>query len=126
MFYKCIAFYLLAKQKGESYPYVIPTDYNISIDNPIAVVDAIVDKRGTREVAEAFTQFLFTPTAQREFAKVGFRPVDPTVAAEFVSQYPRVNKLLTIEDFGGWDQVQTKFFDDGAIFDQIQSQVKRN
>lgn len=117
---------LLAKQKGEFYPYVIPTDYNISIDNPIAVVDAIVDKRGTREVAEAFTQFLFTPTAQREFAKVGFRPVDPTVAAEFASQYPKVDKLLTIDDFGGWDQVQTKFFDDGAIFDQIQSQVKRN
>ena len=49
---------LLAKQKGEALPYFIPTDYNISIDSPVAVVDANVDKHGTREVAEAFTEFL--------------------------------------------------------------------
>ncbi|MGF1542677.1 MAG: sulfate ABC transporter substrate-binding protein, partial [Pleurocapsa sp.] len=59
---------ILAQQKGQSLPYVIPTDYNISIDNPVAVVDANVDKRGTREVAQAFAEFLFTPEAQREFA----------------------------------------------------------
>jgi sulfate transport system substrate-binding protein len=113
---------LLAKQKGEVLPFVIP-DPNISIDNPIAVVDTNVDKHGTREVAEAFVQFLYTPEAQREFAKVGFRPVDTSVAQEFASEYPKINNLSTVQDFGGWSQVQEKFFDDGAAFDKIQAQA---
>lgn len=111
---------LLAKLNGEELPYVIP-DVNISIDNPIAVVDTNVDKHGTREVAEAFVQFLFTPEAQREFAKVGFRPVEETVKAEVANDYPEIKTLFTVEDFGGWDEIQAKFFDDGAVFDQIQA-----
>ncbi|MBD2100701.1 sulfate ABC transporter substrate-binding protein [Leptolyngbya sp. FACHB-261] len=112
---------ILAKQNGENQPYVVPTDVNISIDNPVAVVDKNVDKHGTREVAEAFVQFLFTPEAQREFAKVGFRPVDPAVGSEVADQYPKITKLFTAQDMGGWDQIQTKFFDDGSEFDQIQA-----
>ncbi|MBF2087174.1 sulfate ABC transporter substrate-binding protein [Thermoleptolyngbya sp. C42_A2020_037] len=113
---------LLAKLKGDVLPYVVPKT-NISIDNPVTVVDAIVDQRGTREVAEAFVQFLFTPEAQEEFAKVGFRPSDPTVAAKYADQFGKVDKLFTVADFGGWDTIQTKFFDDGAVFDQIQSKL---
>lgn len=113
---------LLAAQKGEVQPYIIP-DVNISIDNPIAVVDANVDKHGTREVAEAFVQFLFTPEAQREFAKVGFRPVDDSVAQEFAQQFPAIKTLFTIADLGGWSEINKKFFADGAIFDQVQAQV---
>lgn len=115
---------LLAAQKGEQQPFIIP-DVNISIDNPVAVVDANVDKHGTREVAEAFVEFLFTPAAQEEFAKVGFRPVDPDVAAEFADQYPDIKTLFTVEDLGGWDTVQTKFFADGAEFDKIQAKIGR-
>ena len=85
---------ILAQQKGDELPYFVPTDYNISIDSPVAVVDANVDKHGTREVAEAFTQFLYMPEAQREFAKVGFRSVDETVAQEFASQYPQIGKTI--------------------------------
>ncbi len=117
---------LLAKSKGESLPYVIPQDYNISIDNPVAVVDANVDKHGTREVAEAFAAYLFTPEAQRIFAEVGFRPVEPTVAQEFASQYPTVTKLFTVKDLGGWSAVQDKFFADGAAFDQMQSRIGKS
>lgn len=117
---------LLAKLKGENQPYVIPTDKNISIEGPIAVVDKNVDKRGTREVAEAFVQFLFTPEAQRAFAEVGFRPVDETIFEEFKEQYPKVDNLFTVENFGGWDQVQKDFFDDGTIFDQIFASLKKN
>jgi sulfate/thiosulfate transport system substrate-binding protein len=113
---------LLAKQQGDTQPYSIPTDVNISIDNPVAVVDANVDKKGTRKVAEAFAQFLFTPEAQREFAKVGFRPVDATVAKEFQKQFPTVKKLFTVKDLGGWDKVQTQFFADGALFDKLIAQ----
>ncbi len=114
---------LLAKQKGENLPYVVPTDVNISIDNPVAVVDQNVEKHGNRAVAEAFVQFLFTPDAQDEFAKAGFRPVDESVAAKYASQFPKVTKLFTVQDLGGWSKVQSEFFDDGAVFDKIQSSV---
>lgn len=113
---------ILAGQNGEKLPYVVP-DVNISIDNPIAVVDKNVDKHGTREVAEAFVKFLYTPEAQREFANVGFRPVDPTVAKEVESKFPKVKTLFTVKDLGGWDEIQTKFFEDGAVFDKIQAKA---
>jgi sulfate/thiosulfate-binding protein len=116
---------LLAQEKGEGLPFVLPTDINISIDNPIAVVDANVDKHGTREVAEAFVQFLFTPEAQEEFAKAGFRPVDEAVARRYADKYPEVENLFTVDDLGGWDEVQTKFFEDGAVFDQVLAEVGR-
>lgn len=114
---------ILAGLNGQKLPYVVP-DVNVSIDNPIAVVDKNVDKHGNREVAEAFVKFLFTPAAQREFAKVGFRPVDATVEQEFADKYPKIKTLFTAKDLGGWDEIQPKFFDDGAIFDKIQSSPK--
>ncbi len=110
---------LLAQNKGTSYPFFVPTDYNISIDSPVALVDTNVDKHGTREVAQAFAEFLYTPTAQKEFAEAGFRPVEPAVAQEFASKFPEVKKLYTVKDFGGWDKVQSQFFDDGAAFDKM-------
>ncbi|HEY9296342.1 MAG TPA: sulfate ABC transporter substrate-binding protein, partial [Phormidium sp.] len=116
---------ILAALNGQKLPYVIP-DVNISIDNPVAVVDRNVDKHGNREVAEAFVQFLYTPEAQREFAKVGFRPVDPTVVGEFSKQYTPIKTLFTAQDLGGWGEVQKKFFDDGAIFDKIQAQIGKS
>lgn len=114
---------ILAAQNGEKLPYTIP-DVNISIDNPVAVVDKNVDKHGTKEIAEAFIEFLYTPESQREFAKVGFRPVDPAVEKEVSKQYAPVKTLFTAQDMGGWDEIQTKFFDDGAIFDKIQAGSK--
>jgi sulfate transport system substrate-binding protein len=103
--------------------YQIP-QINISIDNPIAIVDKYVDRRGTREVAEAFVKFLYTKEAQREFAKVGFRPLEKSVFREFTQNYPPIAKLFTVEDLGGWNTVQEKFFKDGGIFDQIQLKIK--
>lgn len=120
---------ILAQQKGEKVDYVVP-DVNISIDNPIAVVDKNVDKHGTREVAEAFVQYLFTPEAQQEFAKLGFRPLDEAVAQNkelkaLADKYTQVNNLGNVQDYGGWAEVQTKFFEDGAVFDQIQGKIRR-
>lgn len=117
---------LLAKKEGETLPYVVPLDYNISIDNPVTVVDTNVDKHGTREVSEAFVEFLFTPEAQRIFADAGFRPVDEAVSTEFAAQYPKVEKLFTVTDLGGWKTVQEKFFEDGAEFDQMQSRIGKS
>ena len=116
---------LLAKQKGETLPYIVPTDYNISIDSPVAVVDANVDRHGTREVAEAFSEFLFTPEAQEEFAKAGFRPIEPNVSKDLTKQYPEIENLFTVQDLGGWDKIQTKFFDDGAEFDKMMTKINQ-
>ncbi|BDA74601.1 Thiosulphate-binding protein [Rivularia sp. IAM M-261] len=110
---------ILAGKQGKTSPSYIVPQVNISIDAPVAVVDKVVDKRGTRKVAEAFAKFLYTPQAQREFASVGFRPVNATVAREYQKQFPRVATLKTVADFGGWENVQKRFFADGAIFDQI-------
>ncbi|MBV9388451.1 MAG: sulfate ABC transporter substrate-binding protein [Chroococcidiopsidaceae cyanobacterium CP_BM_ER_R8_30] len=107
-------------QGKEKFFYVVPPT-NISIDNPVAVVDKYADKHGTRQVAKAFVQFLFTPEAQRQFVSVGFRPVTPAVTKEVEKKFPKVNKLYTIKDFGGWDSIQKKFFNDNALFDQIYS-----
>ncbi|MBD2357311.1 sulfate ABC transporter substrate-binding protein [Tolypothrix sp. FACHB-123] len=116
---------ILASQKGEKVTAIIP-DVNISIDNPIAVVDKNVDKNGTREVAEAFVKYLYTPEAQQEFAKLGFRPVDETVAKtkEIADKFPKVKTLGTVQDFGGWGEIDKKFFADGGIFDKIQAAKK--
>ncbi|QLE55781.1 sulfate ABC transporter substrate-binding protein [Nostoc sp. TCL26-01] len=117
---------ILAQQKGEKLDYVIP-DVNISIDNPIAVVDKNVDKHGNREVAEGFVKFLYTPEAQEEFVKLGFRPVDETIAQskEVTDKFPKVKTLGTAQDFGGWSAIDKKFFADGGVFDQIQAKNKR-
>ena len=111
---------VLAGQNGQKLPYVVP-GVNISIDSPVAVVDKNATQHGTKEVAEAFVKFLYTPEAQREFAKVGFRPVDPTVGTEVAKQYTPIQTLFTAQDLGGWKDIQKKFFDDGAIFDKIQA-----
>ncbi len=110
---------VLASQKGEAGFFTVIPQNNISIDSPVAVVDKYVDKHGTREVSEAFAKFLFTPEAQREFAKVGFRPVDLTVRKEFANKFAPIKSLYTVKNYGGWDAVQSKFFADGGIFDQI-------
>ncbi|MCX7593261.1 MAG: sulfate ABC transporter substrate-binding protein [Fischerella sp.] len=114
---------ILAGLRGKKSPYIVP-EVNISIENPVAVVDKNVEKHGNREVAEAFVKYLFTPAAQREFAKVGFRPVNVTVAQEFADRFPPVKTLFTVQELGGWDLVQKRFFADGAAFDQIQASLK--
>lgn len=113
---------ILAAQEGLAKDaLVIIPEVNISIDNAIAVVDKYVDRRETREVAEAFVQFLYSPEAQRAFAKVGFRPLDPAVTQEFSRKFPSVKKLFTVEAFGGWNAIHERFFKDGGVFDQIQA-----
>jgi len=117
---------ILASIKGEKAEYIIP-DVNISIDNPIAVVDKNVAKHNNKEVAEAFVNYLYTPEAQTEFAKVGFRPVDETVAKqkEFTDKFPAIKTLFTAKDLGGWDTINKQFFDEGAIFDKVVTSVRK-
>ena len=113
---------ILVGQKGEKISYISP-DPNISIDNPVTMVDVNVAKHKNKVVVEAFLQYLFTPEAQTEFAKVGFRPVDPQVYKLFAKQYPPIQKQFNIDTFGGWSKVQKEFFADGGVFDRIQDQI---
>jgi ABC-type sulfate transport system substrate-binding protein len=113
-----------ALQNGEKLSYVVP-DINISIDSPIIVMDKNVDQRGTREIAEAFVNYLYTPVAQREFASLGYRPVNPYLAIEMASKYPPIPIIFDAQYLGGWDNIQKQFFADGAIFDQIQNANKK-
>ena len=115
---------ILAKDKGEKLAYTVP-DVNVSIDTPVAVVDKNVDKHGTREAAEGFVKFLFTPGAQQEFVKLGYRPLDASSnQKENAAKFPAVKTLGTIKDYGGWDDFQKKFFEDGGVFDQIEASIK--
>jgi sulfate transport system substrate-binding protein len=111
---------ILKALKGDKLPYLVP-EVNFSIDNPAAIVDQNVDKHGTREVAEAFVQYLYSPEAQAEFAKSGYRPIDPTVeqVKPFAQNYPAITALATVKDYGGWDKVQQRFFDTGALVSKI-------
>ena len=106
---------LVGQQSGQTYERVIPTS-TILIQNPVAVVDASVDKHGTREVAEAFVNFLFTPEAQAIFAQYGLRVVNQDVAVETEAEYPPVEDLFTVDYFGGWDVIMDEIFSEDGIY----------
>lgn len=108
---------LVAQNSGLTYELVIPRS-TILIENPVAVVDQYVDEHGTREVAEAFVEFLFTPEAQEIFARHGLRSLDPAVADATADQYPPVEDLFTIQEFGGWEQAVPEFFGENGIYTQ--------
>lgn len=114
---------LVAQKGGQKYGFVIPRS-TILIENPVAVVDTFVDKHGTREVAEAFRDFLFTKEAQIIFAEYGLRSVDPDVAKATQAQYPAVEDLFRIGDVGGWKQVTATFFGPDGTFTKLLEQVQ--
>ena len=114
---------LVGQKNGQDYEYVIPKS-TILIENPVAVIDRYVDKHGTRAVAEAFRDFLFTKQAQEIFAEYGLRSVDPEVAAATKAQYPAVQDLFKIGDVGGWATVTTKFFGEDGIYTKLIEQVQ--
>ncbi len=97
---------------------VVPS-LSILAEPPVAVVDKVVDKRGTREVATEYLKYLYSPEGQEIAGKNYYRPRDPKVAEKYAKIFPNV-KLFTIDDvFGGWQKAQKIHFDDGGVFDQI-------
>jgi sulfate/thiosulfate-binding protein len=102
----------------DRFEIVIPS-LSIVAEPPAAVVDKVVDKRGTRAVAQAYLDFLYTEEGQAIAAKHYYRPRLTSVAAKYAAQFPAVT-LFTIDDvFGGWQEAQKAHFSDGGIFDQI-------
>lgn len=112
----------VGKKAGQIYEMVIPRS-TILIENPVAVVDTYVDKHGTREVAEAFVNFLFTHEAQEIFARNGLRSIDPMVAKSTSAQYPSIQDLFKIDYFGGWQKATPDFFGEQGIFNICISKI---
>ncbi|MBP6117560.1 MAG: sulfate ABC transporter substrate-binding protein [Neisseriaceae bacterium] len=110
--------YLALKVAGDDFEIITPSR-SILCEPPVAVVDAVVDKKGTRQVAEAYLEYLYSEAAQRVIAKNFYRPINDVVKAEFKDQFAPL-ELVTIDAaFGGWAQAQKTFFDDGAVFDRL-------
>jgi sulfate transport system substrate-binding protein len=103
---------------------VVPS-VSILAEPPVAIVDKVVDKKGTRAPAQAYLKFLYTPEAQDIIARNYFRPRNAQVAAKYTAQFPNV-KLFTIDgNFGGWAKAQALHFNDGGLFDQEYEAAKR-
>jgi len=102
----------------DKFEIVVPS-LSILAEPPVSVVDKVVDKRGTRKVAEAYLQFLYTPQGQEIAAKNHYRPRDAAVAAKHAAEFPTVNLVTIDAAFGGWQKAQRTHFADGGTFDQI-------
>ncbi len=116
--------YLLEKEFGAKVDIVYPS-ISILAEPPVTVVDKNVDRKGTRKVAEAYLQYLYSDVGQEIAAKNFYRPVNEKIKAKFEKNLPNL-PLFTIEQaFGGWDKVAKEHFADGALYDQISQSIKR-
>ena len=110
---------LALKELGPDKFDIVAPSVSILAEPPVAVIDKVVDKKGTRAAAQAYLEFLYTPEGQDLAGKHYYRPVDPTAAAKYAKQFPQV-KLFTIdEQFGGWAKAQQTHFSDGGTFDRV-------
>ncbi len=111
--------FLSVKELGaDKFDIVVPS-VSILAEPPVAVVDKVVDKKGTRKVAEAYLNYLYSKEGQEIAAQNYYRPRDKEVAEKYKDKFPKIN-LFTIDDmFGGWAKAQKTHFDDGGTFDQI-------
>ena len=116
--------FLAVNQLGKGKFDIVVPSVSILAEPPVTVVDANVDKKGTRKAAEAYLRFLYTPAAQQIIARNYYRPRDPGVAAQYKAQFPNV-ALFTIKNFGGWAKAQAVHFNDGGLFDQILEDAKK-
>ncbi len=110
--------YLALKEYGDKFEIVTPS-LSILAEPPVAVVDKVADKRGTRKVAEAYLKYLYTEEGQEIAAKNFYRPRLQSVADKYKDQFGELNLLQIDQDFGGWKEAQAKHFSDGGTFDEI-------
>ena len=110
--------YLSMRDNPEDYEIVNPS-ISILAQPSVAVVDDVVDDRGTRDVATEYLQYLYSDAAQRIAAKHYYRPTNSEILKEYADVFDLNIDLVSIQDFGGWDEAQKVHFSDGGIFDQI-------
>jgi sulfate/thiosulfate-binding protein len=113
--------HLALKEFGADKFEIVYPPTSILAEPPVAVVDKTVDKRGTRKLAEAYLDHLYSPEGQEIAARNFYRPIDDKVAAKYVAQFPKIALFTVDETFGGWAKAQKTHFADGGVFDQIYS-----
>jgi sulfate/thiosulfate-binding protein len=113
--------FLAINELGKDKLEIVVPSISILAEPPVAVVDKVVDRKGTRAAAESFLRYIYSPAGQEIAATDFYRPRDPQVAAKHAAGFPQV-QLLTIDDFGGWRTAQKVHFNDGGVFDSIYGQ----
>jgi sulfate/thiosulfate transport system substrate-binding protein len=113
---------LLIKKQNPDYEIVTPS-LSILAEPPVTVIDANVDLHKTRKQATAYLEYLYSPEGQNIIGKNFYRPIDPTAKAKYSSQFKNLT-LVTIADFGGWNNAQKTYFADRGVFDQIIKTIK--
>jgi len=110
---------LAIKELGPDKVEIVVPSLSVLAEPPVAVVDKVVDRRGTRKQAEAYLQYLYSDEGQEIAAQNYYRPTNEKLAKKYAAQFPKV-KLLTIDEIaGGWTKAQRTHFADGGVFDQI-------
>lgn len=111
--------YLAVNELGKNKFEIIIPSLSILAEPPVTVVDKVVDRKGTRKLAEEYLKYLYSAEGQEIVARHYYRPYDKKVAAKYAKQFPKL-KLVTVNDtFGGWAKAQKSHFSDGGFFDQI-------
>lgn len=111
--------FLAVKELGPDKFDIIVPSLSILAEPPVTIVDKNVDKHGTRKVAQAYLDYLYSPEGQEIAAKNYYRPTDAKVAKQYAKQFPKLNLITIDEAFGGWTKAQKSHFADGGVFDQI-------
>ena len=113
---------LIAKEFGKGEFDVVHPSLSILTEFPVAIVDKVVDKKGTRKLAQAYLDYLWSKEGQENAAKNYLRPRDPEVLKKYAAQFPAIKTFTVEEVFGGWAKASLTHFKDGGTFDQIYSQ----
>ena len=111
--------FLAVNELGKDKFEIVVPSLSILAEPPVTVVDKVVDRRGTRKVAQAYLEYLYTPEGQELAAKHYYRPRLESVAARYAKQFPKVTLFTIDEVFGGWQKAQKKHFADGGVYDRI-------
>ncbi|PPC89409.1 MAG: ABC transporter permease [Methylobacter sp.] len=115
--------YLAIKEAAPDSVEIVVQPQSILAETPVAVVDTVVDKKGTRDLAEAYLEYLYSPVGQTLAAKHHYRPAKPElVDPKLLADFPKLELFKVNDEFGSWANVQKQHFDDGAIFDRIYGQ----
>lgn len=112
------ALLVLKEHGGDKFEVVAPS-LSILAEPPVAVIDRVADKRGTRQIAEAYLRYLYSEAGQEIAAKHFYRPTDAKIAEKYADQFPRIELFSIDEAFGGWKNAYKVHFSDGASFDQV-------
>ena len=111
--------HLAGRELGAGKFQIVAPSISILAEPPVALVDKTVDRKGSREVASAYLQHLYSPAGQQIVAQHHYRPIDAQVAARRAGQFAKLSLFTIDELFGGWAQAQKTHFADGGVFDQI-------